>query len=141
MMPKKLKHIALEEIHYQLLNICLIISSIGWRYCQCHRYEGCRQRPSHHNLLGERNYCCICQIKKTYNMDYLYNLTNIQETWENYIGLKKDLQHFLVTSRYQNFWHYHYSLRFCSKKVKSKKDMLLKNYIKQSYIQICILDP
>ena len=30
-MPKKLKHIALKEVHYQLVNTCLIISSVGWR--------------------------------------------------------------------------------------------------------------
>ena len=27
---KKLKHIALKEVHYQLVNTCLIISSVGW---------------------------------------------------------------------------------------------------------------
>ena len=32
-MRKKLKHIALKEVHYQLVNTCLIISSAGWRYC------------------------------------------------------------------------------------------------------------
>ena len=31
-MPKKLKHIVLKEVHYQLVNTCLIISSFGWRY-------------------------------------------------------------------------------------------------------------
>ena len=36
--PKKLKHIALEEIHYQLENTCLIISTTGWRFCDCWKY-------------------------------------------------------------------------------------------------------
>ena len=34
-MPKKLKHIALEKISYQLANTCFIISTIGWRFCDC----------------------------------------------------------------------------------------------------------
>lgn len=138
-MPKKLKHIALKEIHYQLLNTCLIISSIGWRYCRCYLYQGCRERPSHRNLMGEKYLCIICQIKKTYNMDRLYNISKIEKVWKLYINLKKDLQHFLATCSYQNFWLYHYSRSFYSKK--SKKDMLLKNYIKENYTHICFLDP
>ena len=62
-----LKHIALWEIHCQLINTCLIISSVGWRYCNCYEFSDCRQRPSHRNLSGERNYCLSCQIRKTYN--------------------------------------------------------------------------
>ena len=77
-MPKKLKHIALKEVHYQLVNTCLIISSVGWRYCNCWRYDGCRARPTHVNLFGERNYCIICQIKKTFNLDKTYNLKKIK---------------------------------------------------------------
>ena len=63
----KLKHIALREIHYQLINTCLIISSVGWRYCNCYEFSRCRQRPMHRNLSGERNYCLLCQIRTTYN--------------------------------------------------------------------------
>lgn len=69
---KNLKHIALKEIHYQLINTCLIISSQGWCYCICWRYLGCRNRTSHSNLMGERNYCKICQIKK--NIQYGSNV-------------------------------------------------------------------
>ena len=64
-MPKKLKHISLKEVYYQLVKTCLIISSVGWRYCNCWRYHGCRAQPTHLNLLVERNYCIICQIRKT----------------------------------------------------------------------------
>ena len=28
--PQKLKHLALKEVHYQLVNTCLIISLVGW---------------------------------------------------------------------------------------------------------------
>ena len=41
-MPKKLKHIVLKKVHYQLANTCLIISSVGWHYCNCWRYHGYR---------------------------------------------------------------------------------------------------
>ena len=138
-MPKKLKHIALQEIHYQLLNTCLIISSQSWRYCTCYLCQGCRERPSHKNLMGERCLCIICQIKKTYNMDRLYNLKNIQQAWKLYVNLKEDLRKLLVVGSHQNFWLYYYSGTFRSKK--SRKNMLLKNYIKENYTHICFLDP
>ena len=41
-MPKKLKHITLKEVHCQLVNTCLIVSLVGWHYCNCWRYHGCR---------------------------------------------------------------------------------------------------
>ena len=105
--PKKLKHIALKEIHYQLVNTCLIISSQSWRYCTCHLYHGCRERPSQRNLLGERCLCIICQIKRTYHMDRMYNLTTIQQVWKLYFNLKDDLRKFLIVGPHQNFWLYH----------------------------------
>ena len=67
------------------------------------------------------------------------HISKIEKVWKLYINLKKDLQHFLATCSYQNFWLYHYSRSFYSKK--SKKDMLLKNYIKENYTHICFLDP
>ena len=97
-MVKKLKHIALKEIHYQLLNTCLIISLEGYCYCVCWKYVGCRSRPSHDDLLGSRNYCKICQIKKICNMDRMYNLQTIQQTWKLYGELKTDLHEFRVVT-------------------------------------------
>ena len=90
----KLKHIALREIHYQLINTCLIISSVGWRYCNCYEFSGCRQRPMHRNLSGERNYCLFCQIRTTYSLDKIYKMKKIQEVFNVYKHLKKDLQNF-----------------------------------------------
>ena len=96
-MPKELKHLALKEFHYQLVNTCLIISSVGWQYCNCWRYSGCRARPVHTNLSGERNYCIMCQIKKTFNLDKIYNLTKIQGVFKLFLELKEELQDFLNT--------------------------------------------
>ena len=134
-MPKKLKHIALKEVHYQLMNTCLIISSVGWRY------NGCRARPTHINLFGERNYCIICQIKKTFNLDKIYNLDKIHKVFNNFLRLKKELQIFLNNS-YSNFWLYHYSQQYkLGSKRRKHNNMYLRNYIEQNYYNICYLDP
>ena len=85
----KLKHIALREIHYQLLNTCLVISSVGWRYCNCYKFSVCRQRSMRRNLSGERNYCLLCQIRTTYNFK-IYKMKKIQEVFNVYKNLKKD---------------------------------------------------
>ena len=69
-MPKKLKHIVLKEVYYQLVNTCLIISSVGWRYCTVGDIMDAERDL--HNLFGERNYCIICQIKKTFNLDKIW---------------------------------------------------------------------
>ena len=47
-MPKKLKHITLKEIHYQLVNTGLIISLVGWRYCNCWQYGWMDVECDHH---------------------------------------------------------------------------------------------
>ena len=140
-MPKKLKHIALKEVHYQLVNTCLIILSIGWRYCNCWRYHGCREWPTHCNLFGERNYCLICQIKKTLNLDKIYNLDKIQRVVNNFISFKKELLIFL-NSGYINFWLCHYSQQYkLGTKRRKHNNMYLRNYIDQNYYNIYYLDP
>ena len=143
-MPKKLRHIALKEVHYQLVNTCLIISLVGWRYCNCWRYSGCRARPIHTNLSGERNYCIMCQIKKKFNLDKIYNIVKIQDVFNTFLELKKELQVFL-NNGYSNFWLYHYIQQFYHNRLGSKrrkqKNMYLKNYMKQNYCNICYLDP
>lgn len=140
-MAAKLKHIALKEIHYQLLNTCLIISSQAYSYCVWWKYSGCRSRPSHDDLLGTRNYCKICQIKKFYNMDRMYNLKTIQQTWKLYVELKKDLHEFQIITGHRNFWFRHYSRQFTGKYRGMVKRMQLTNYIKQSYMFLCSLNP
>ena len=136
----KLKHIALREIHYQLLNTCLIISLVGWRYCNCYEFSGCRQRPMHRNLSGEHNYCLLCQNRKTYNLDKIYKIRKIQEVFNLYKDLKKDLQNFL-NSGFTNFWLYGYSRQFSYRKRKYDKTFALKNYINENYYNICYYDP
>ena len=139
-MPKKLKHIALEKIRYQLANTCLIISTIGWRFCDCWKYNGCRARPTHINLFGEQNYYIICQIRKTLNLDRICNITKIQDILNTFFTLKKELQIFL-NSGHRIFWLYHYSQQFKLGSKKKQKSIYLKNYIQQNYYNICYLDP
>ena len=140
-MPKKLKIIALKEVHYQLVNTCLIISSVGWRYCDCWRYHGCRARPRHRNLFGERDYCIICQIKKRFNLDKIYNLDKIQDVFNNFLSLEKELQIFL-NNGYSNFWLYHYNQQYkLGSKRRKHNNMYLRNYIEQNYYNICYLNP
>ena len=142
--PRKLKHLALKEVHYQLINTCLIISLVGLRYCNCWEFSGCRERPSHTNLRGDQNYCYICQIKKTFNLDKMYKLVKIQEVFNTFLELKKDLQIFLDNG-FSNFWLYDYSAQFIYNKLGNRKrkhkQMYLKNYINHSYYNICYLDP
>ena len=122
------------------MNTCLIISTIGWRFCDCWKYNGCRARPTHTNLFGEQNYCLICQIKKTFNLGRTCNITKIQDVFNTFLSLKKELQIFL-NSGHRNFWLYHYSQQFKLGSKKKQKSMYLKNYIEQNYNNICYLDP
>ena len=141
-MVTKLKHLALKEIHYQLLNTCLIISSEGYCFCDCWKYSGCRQRPSYTNLIGNRSYCSICQILSTYTIDRMYRLQTIQQTWKPYIELKKDLQEFQRRTQFHNFWFKHHTDKFKTRYVTGLvKRTQLRNYIKQSYIYLCSLNP
>ena len=125
--PKKLKHVALKEVHYQLVNTCLIISSLGWR--NCWRYHGGRVRPRYCNLFGERNYCIICQINKTFNLDKIYNLDKYQDVFNNFLSLKKEFQIFL-NNGYSNFWLYHYNQQY---KLGSKRRKIQQHVFKKLY--------
>ena len=118
--PRKLKHRALKDVHYQLINTCLIISSVGWRYCNCWDFSGCRDWPSHTNLHGNRNNCYICQIKKTFNLDKMYKLVKIQEVFNTFLELKKDLQIFLDNGL-SSFWLYDYSVQFIYNRLNDRK--------------------
>ena len=37
----KLKHTAVPEIYYQLLNTSLIFTYNSWNKCSCHKFQGC----------------------------------------------------------------------------------------------------
>lgn len=61
---KKLYHYEnMEELHYILLNIMLLIIHNGWFYCFCNKYQGCELNYN----CGQR-LCPFCRIP-----DYLTN--------------------------------------------------------------------
>ena len=109
MSVNKLKHIALKEIHYQLLNTALIINRDVKEYCVCWAFQGCRQRPTFQNLTGLRNYCYICQLHQDYKPDRVERLRTIQQTWQLYLKLQEDLQKWKSTitnfTLYPVFWN------------------------------------
>ena len=99
------------------------------------------ERDLHTNLFGKGNYCIISQIKKTFNLDKIYNLDKIQEVFNNFLSLKKELQIFL-NNGYSNFCLYHYSQQYkLGNKRRKHNNMYLRYYIEQNYYNICYLDP
>ena len=75
----KLKHVALWEIYYQVLNTSLIFMYNCWNKCCCHEFQGCRLKPLHQRLNGLRNYCFVCRVRTTYNIDKTCKLKRIAE--------------------------------------------------------------
>ena len=55
----KLKHVSLQQIYYQLINMCLIFSYASWNKCSCYKFSGCPLKPLHLKLSGERNFCFV----------------------------------------------------------------------------------
>ena len=141
----KLKHIALKEIHYQLLNTCLIIATEGKDYCFCWKYSGCRRRPSFTHLIGVRNYCMICQLIQIYSPHRVERLRTIQETWKLYLELKKDLQEYVRCSkgvkRYPCFWNKNYTDKFKLYKSHLVKKINTKEYMQECYNYLSWLNP
>ena len=68
----------------------------------------------------DQNYCYICQIKKTFNLDKMYKLVKIQEVFNTFLELKKDLQIFLDNG-FSNFWLYDYSIQFIYNRLNNRK--------------------
>ena len=134
---RKKKKVSQEKINYVATSTIKIMD-----FTVKNRIRNILERiKSHNDFLGTRNYCKICQIKIIYNMDRLYNLKSIQQTWKLYVELKKDLQEFKIVTSHRSFWFKHYSRQFTAKYAGSVTKMHLKNYIEQSYIYLCFLNP
>ena len=145
MSVKKLKHIALKEIHYQLLNTVLLIHRDVEGSCVCWAFHGCRQKPTFQNLAGARNYCYICQIRVYYTTSRVERLRTIQETWQLYLKLNDDLQdgkwHVPNYTLYPIFWKKNYTdmyKEYGSHLVKKKS---VRRYINYCYDYLVWLDP
>ena len=142
---KKLKHIALKEIHYQLLNTVLIISKDVKEYCVCWAFQGCRQKPTFQNLAGVRNYCYICQLHEDYKPSRVERLRTIQETWQLYLKLNEDLQKWKWSNTnftlYPIFWNKNYTDMYKEYGSHLVKKIAVREYIDYCYDFLCWLNP
>ena len=145
MSVNKLKHIALKEIHYQLLNTVLIIHTEAKDYCCCWAFSGCRQKPHFHNLAGVRNYCYICQLIHDYKPNRFERLRSIQETWQLYLKIMEDLERWKSTSvnftLYPIFWNKNYTDKFKEYRSHLVKKIAVREYINHCYNYLVWLDP
>ena len=145
MSVSKLKHIALKEIHYQLLNTVLIIHTEAKDYCCCWAFSGCRQKPHFHNLAGVRNYCYICQLIHDYKPNRFERLRSIQETWQLYLKIMEDLERWTSTSvnftLYPIFWNKNYTDKFKEYRSHLVKKIAVREYINHCYNYLVWLDP
>ena len=140
MLVSKLKHITLKEIHYQLMNKVLIIHTEAKDYCVCWGFQGCRQKPQFNNLTGARNYCYLCQLIKEYKPSRVERLRTIQETWQLYLKLMKDLKSvdYLL---YPIFWRKNYYDKYKEYKSQLVKKIAIREYINYCYDYLVWLDP
>ena len=145
MSVNKLKHIALKEIHYQLLNTVLIIHTEAKDYCCCWAFSGCRQKRHFHNLAGVRNYCYICQLIHDYKPNRVERLRSIQETWQLYLKIMEDLERWKSTSvnftLYPIFWNKNYTDKFKEYRSHLVKKIAVREYINHCYNYLVWLDP
>ena len=131
----KLKHTALREICYQLLNTSLIFTYSSWNKCSCHEFQSCRLKPLYRRLNSERNYCFVCRVRTTYNIDKIYKLKGITEIFNTYRQMKEDLQ-LCINFSCNNFWLYHYKTNG-KRKLGETYWRCLKNFINNNYYDVC----
>ena len=145
MSVSKLKHITLKEIHYQLLNIVLIIHTEAKEYCVCWAFYGCRQKPDFYNLNGVRNYCYICQLIHDYKPNRIERLRTIQETWQLYLKLMEDLKKWKTSTinfmLYPIFWNKNYTDKYKEYESHLVIKIAVRDYIKHCYNYLVWLDP
>ena len=110
---RKLKHLALEEIYFQLVNTSMIFTYASWRYCKCDEFSGCRIKPRHKRLTAERNCCFVCRTKITFNIDRIYKINKIKKIINTYLDLKEHIQ-LCIDFGHEKFWFYVYSKRYSS---------------------------
>ena len=71
--PRKLKHLTLSQIFYQLLNTSYIFTYNCFMYCSCDKFQGCRSKQIN-GMIADQNYCYICRIKVTYDEEKIKKL-------------------------------------------------------------------
>ena len=136
---QKLKHLALMEIYYQLINTSLILTYNSFNHCNCYKFSGCRMKSLHRGLGGKRNYCYICQLKVNYNTYKIYKIVRLSDIYNAYVLLKDDLQQCLDQG-YEKFWFYNYNT-LGKRKFDTVYDKYLKGFIKRGYYKVVLSNP
>ena len=106
---RKLKHLVIQSIYYQLLNTSSIFRYNAWTYCKCNEFQGCRLKPRNRLENNDRSYCFICRVRVVYHADRIENLKKIAGIINNFLEIKNDIQLCLdFDPSCTNFWMYHY---------------------------------
>ena len=138
---QKVKHSALMEIYYQLINISLILTYNSFNHCNCYKFSGCRMKPLHRRLRGERNYCYICQLKVNYNIDKIYKIARISDIYNAYVLLKDDLQQFLDENSDMKNSGFIIITLWEKENFDTVYDKYLKGFIKRGYYKVVLSNP
>ena len=128
----KLKHLALEEIHYQLVNTSMSFIYASWSYCECDKISGCRLKPRLRRLTAERNYYFICRTRIAFNIDKIYRINKIQNIINTFLDLKKHIQ-LCIDFGHEKFWFYDY--------LKINRYPYVTKYIKSGFYDVVYNDP
>ena len=129
---RKLKDLALEEIHYQLVNTNTIFTYASWSYWECDKFSGCRVKPRHRRLTAEKNYSFISRTRITFNIDKIYRKNDIQNIINTFLNLKEHLQ-LCIDFGHEIFWFYDYP--------KMNRYPCVTNYIKSGFYHVVCNDP
>ena len=134
--PRKLKHLALSQIFYQLSNTSYIFTYNSFLYCCCHKFQGCHSK-SVNGMIADRSYCYVCWVKVTYDEEKIHKLKKITSVYNNFIELKQDFQLCIdFDPSCNNFWMYHYR-RSCQTGMINFKREYFKNWIHYYIHKIC----
>ena len=127
------------------MNTVLIIQKDVKEYCVCWAFQGCRQRPTFQNLAGLRNYCYICKLHEDYKPSRVERLRTIQETWQLYLKLNKDLEKWKLSNvnftLYPIFWNKSYTDMYKEYGSHLVKKIAIREYMNYCYDFLCWLDP
>ena len=96
---KTLKFLASREVFYYCYKIDENFAFLSYKYCMCHKYQGCVRGP-----VAERSYCRACRICCHYSVGELHYIKSNSFMLEKfYQNLLKDLLEILSIDPYLCF--------------------------------------
>ena len=135
--PNKLKHMALYQIYDELINTSLIFTYNTHNNCCFDQFQGCRVKALTSWWDSQINYCFVCCVKVTYNIDKIYKLKRIDEIINTFLQIKEDLQ-LCINFGCANFWLYWFQIK--KKKFSKTYSQYLKKFTIDGYRSICTRD-